>query len=205
MDKVKRDQEGRCEAKHGPAHAEGYFVHPVIINTHQPGRLSILRSSPDRTTQIGLSQIEFQKQNKNEGKDETDHARLSDEESRYLPDFTRVPCLHRPVISSKKEQGNILNDHHEAGGEKDHGKRGGLFFPPQDGLDEEPLEEVAEEKEKTGSDQRRKIRVYFEKNEDPIDEEHSHHEEGSMGEVDNLGDPEYKTETHGYEPIEPTH
>ena len=64
---------------------------------------------------------------------------------------------------------------------------------------------IPEQKEKTGGNETRNIGIDFKKHENPVNKEHSDHEQGAVSKVDNLSYAKNKTQAHGYEAVKSAH
>ena len=110
--------------------------------------------------------------------------------------------LHDAVLCAEEHEGKVVEDVPHAGGDDDDlGGLPHLALGLQDRLDHDTLEGIPEDEEHRDDQEKGCIGVPSGQMNDPVGGEHAHHQQRTVGKVDDLDDPEYERQPQCCETI----
>ena len=202
-DVVKGDQGDAGDPGHGGADAKRQVVNLELVDAGEACRIAIQAGRPDGATHTGALEKVVDPDSRDNGGHASPQFGHGDEN---LPNLDHFPFQgifrNRPILGTEQEQGQIIEDVPDAGGDDDHRQRfADILFGLENGLDHNILQAVAEEKHQREDENQRKVGVQPGQRYRPEGNVHPDHQEGTVGKVDHLEHPENDGQAEGGQSI----
>ena len=127
-----------------------------------------------------------------------------------LADFDHLAAqriiLQRAVLGTEDQQGQIVEDIPDPGGDDDDGNRfPDVLFRLENRLDDDVLEEITENEHDRNDDQQGDIGVHTAQGDGPVGHVHADHQERTVSKIDNFEHPEDQGQAKGGQTIDGAH